>query len=234
MSNHRLLTVQAVYERLYATWGPQHWWPGDGVLEMIVGAILVQSTAWRNVEIAIGRLRAAGLLSGERILQASEDVVKSAIGPAGFYNVKYKRLLHTMDYLASHNFYWQRWRSLPLSKAREELLGVKGIGPETADSILLYAFDRPVFVIDAYTRRLFARLGYGWMATSDYDSVAGFFADHCHRNVPTFNEYHALIVAQCKNVCKPKPGCDACSLATDCPEALTRARSPRNPPPAAP
>lgn len=211
------MTVDALYERLLATWRPQHWWPGETALEIVIGAILTQNTAWHNVEKAICRLRQAQLLDAERLLTAPEEQVKEAIRPAGFYNVKYPRLCSTVRLLFGDEQDTERWYTSPVQDLHGELLAINGIGPETADSVLLYAFGHPVFVVDAYTRRLLGRLGYATQAKVSYDQIAQLFTAHLPRAAALYNEYHALIVAQCKTVCRPKPFCKRCALATDCP-----------------
>jgi len=206
---------QRVYGLLHAHWGPQNWWPADSRIEMIIGAVLTQNTAWRNVEKAIDALRAAGLLDGAALLSAPEASVKQAIRPAGFYNVKYRRLMAVMRYLSERSYDWTWWQTAPYGDVRASLLGVHGLGPETADCMLLYAFGRPAFVVDAYTRRLFARLGCTW-SSEPYDNVAA----HLTRDLPVdtavYGQYHALIVAHCKAVCKKVPTCQDCALMPLC------------------
>jgi endonuclease-3 related protein len=206
-----------VYDLLYAALGPQHWWPGETPFEVIVGAVLTQNTAWQNVALAIGNLKGEGLLHANALLHAQPERVKALIGPAGYFNVKYERLMNLLRYLESHGFDLEELRRLPLAQLREELLAVKGVGPETADSILLYAFERPVFVVDAYSRRLFSRLGYSWMEKATYDEVQGFFIKALPQDTDLYNEFHALIVVHCKDTCKKKPLCQGCCLLSLCP-----------------
>ena len=150
--------LMAVYRRLHATHGPQHWWPGDSVFEIMVGAVLTQNTAWTNVEKAIANLKAANALSPQAIVAASHQRLAAWLKPSGYFNVKAKRLRAFCEWLIRAGGA-KRIMRLPTDILRAQLLEVHGIGPETADDILLYAFNRPVFVVDAYTRRLFARLG---------------------------------------------------------------------------
>ncbi|NIN63525.1 MAG: endonuclease [Anaerolineae bacterium] len=206
----------AVFDALYFTYGPQHWWPGDSPFEVIIGAILTQNTAWQNVSQAIENLRREGLLDARALVEADPDEVKLLIAPAGFYNVKYDRLRNILEYLMSQDMDLDRFRRLPVTQLRDELLNVKGVGPETADSILLYAFDRLAFVVDAYTRRLFSRLGYGWMARASYDEVQGFFMEQLPRDTSLYNEFHALVVVHCKETCRSTPLCSECCLRPPC------------------
>ncbi len=203
-----------IFKALYSIYGPQEWWPGDSQFEIMVGAILTQNTAWRNVSLAIDNLKSGGLLDLVAFLEAEPERVKTLIAPAGYFNVKYKRLRSFLEYLRNADL--ERFHSAPIGDLRSELLGVNGIGPETADSILLYAFDRPVFVVDAYTRRLFSRLGYGWIEKAPYQEVQEFFMKQLPSETDLYNEFHALIVAHCKNICKKNPRCYACTFSSHC------------------
>jgi len=205
-----------VFDILHRELGPQHWWPGDTPFEVIVGAILTQNTAWQNVAQAIGNLEREGLLHANALLRAQPERVKALIAPAGYFNVKHERLTSLLRYLASYGLDVEQLRRLPLAQVRDELLAVKGVGPETADSILLYALGRPVFVVDAYTRRLFSRLGYPWMEKGTYEKVQGFFMEALPRDTALYNEFHALIVVHCKDTCKKKPRCLDCCLRSLC------------------
>jgi endonuclease-3 related protein len=201
-----------VFDLLLSSHGPQDWWPGDTAFEVIVGAVLTQNTAWRNVAQAIGELRQAGLLELGSLLRADPNRVKSLIAPAGYYNIKYDRLMNLLRFLDGQGKGLDDFGRQPLEEQRSGLLGVKGVGPETADSILLYAFRRPVFVVDAYTRRLFSRLGYAWMEKATYEEVQTFFMDALPSDASLYNEFHALIVVHCKDTCKKQPLCEGCSL----------------------
>jgi len=205
-----------VFDLLLAAYGPQHWWPGDTPFEVFVGAILTQNTAWQNVAQAIGNLKRERLLHANALLHAQPERVKALIAPAGYFNVKYERLKSLLRYLASYGLDVEELRRLPLAQVRDELLAVKGVGPETADSILLYALERRVFVVDAYTRRLFSRLGYEWMEKGTYDEVQGFFTEALPRDTALYNEFHALIVVHCKDTCKKRPLCVGCCLLSLC------------------
>ena len=177
-----------------------------------MGAVLTQNTAWHNVAQAIANLQREGLLQPGALLRAEPDTVKALLAPAGYYNIKYDRLMGLLRFLDGYGMDLGRLRSLPLEGLRAELLEVKGVGPETADSILLYALQRPVFVVDAYTRRLFSRLGYGWMEKAPYDQVQGFFMEALPPDTALYNEFHALIVVHSKDTCKKKPQCEGCCL----------------------
>lgn len=199
---------------MYRFYGPQHWWPADTPFEVIVGAILTQNTAWANVEKAIISLKKAGVLSSpSRMKRAGVSRLSRLIKPAGFYNLKARRLTNFLSNLtAKHGSSLVKLSRLDTERLREELLGINGIGPETCDSILLYAFRRPVFVVDAYTKRIFSRLG---LIPKDagYDEVQAFFTGSLPHKHRLFNEYHALIVRLAKDHCKTKPKCESCPLA---------------------
>jgi endonuclease-3 related protein len=207
-----------VFDLLRSAYGPQNWWPADTPLEVIVGAVLTQNTAWHNVALAIANLKREGLLEPGLLFRAETERVKALIRPAGYYNVKYERLMNLLRYLDGYGMDLAKLRGLPLSHVREELLEVKGVGPETADSILLYALQRPVFVVDAFTRRLFSRLGFGWMGQAPYDEVQRFFMEALPPDLALYNESHALIVVHSKNTCKKRPRCVGCCLSSLCAE----------------
>lgn len=207
--------LRAVYRALHQAYGPQGWWPGDGAFEIMVGAVLTQNTAWQNVERAIGRLRAAGALDPAVILAAHPARLAGWIRPSGYFNVKARRLKQLCRALLEDGGL-ARWRRLDTGTLRARLLSVHGIGPETADDILLYAFGRPVFVIDAYTRRLFARLG--WIeGREDYEVLRAWVEASLGPDPGLYNEYHALLVAHGKDVCRPRPRCAECVLRARCP-----------------
>jgi len=201
-----------VYEKLYNMYGPQHWWPGDTPFEVIVGAILTQNTNWGNVEKAIANLKTEGLLSPEGLREIHHNHLAMLIRPSGYFNIKAGRLKHFIDHLFKRcDGSLKKMFSKDLKEARRELLEVKGIGPETADSILLYAGQYPIFVIDAYTVRIFQRLG---VLTEEvtYHEAQEIFMDALPHDVAMFNEYHALIVRLGKEFCRPLPKCNACPL----------------------
>jgi len=209
------MTLLEVYRRLDAAWGPQHWWPGESVLEIMVGAVLTQNTSWRNVERAIANLKAAQVLSLEAMLALPVDALAALIRPAGYFNVKARRLRALLTWVREAGGI-EALSGWPDAALRAGLLGVHGVGPETADDILLYAFERPVFVIDAYTRRILGRLALV-DPTLGYEHLRAAIEAELPRNVPLFNQYHALLVAHGKEICRPRPRCAACVLRADCP-----------------
>ncbi|HMP75570.1 MAG TPA: endonuclease III domain-containing protein [Kiritimatiellia bacterium] len=204
--------LRAVYRALLRHFGPQGWWPGRGRFEMMVGAILVQNTAWSNVERAIAELRRRRVLSPRALHAAPLRSLARWIRPAGTHTVKARRLRAFTDWLwRMHGGSVDRMFRTPTERLRAELLAIHGIGPETADCILLYAGGRPVFVVDAYTRRVLER--HGWLAGRPaYDAVAALFTRALPWDAALFNEYHALLVAVGKTFCRATPRCDTCPL----------------------
>ena len=203
-----------IYRRLHAHFGDRDWWPGDTSFEIMVGAVLTQNTAWVNVERAIANLKQADALSAEAIVAAHHKTLAKWLKPSGYFNVKAKRLrAFCMWYLERGGF--QELNGLDTQTLRDGLLSVNGIGPETADDMLLYAFERPVFVIDAYTRRAFSRLG---VVNGDegYEPLRRGFEQALGPDVALFNDYHAQIVALGKHFCRPKPRCGNCPLTEVC------------------
>ena len=207
-----------VYERLLARFGPQAWWPGQTPFEIMVGAVLVQNTNWRNVERAIENLREEGLLTPAALCQASAGALEELIRPAGYFRVKTKRLHNLLAWLYErYDGSLELMFQSSIDTLREELLAVSGIGPETADSILLYAGGLPVFVVDAYAHRVLAR--HGWIeAEADYYRIQELFVAGLPTDVAMFNEYHALLVRVGKEHCKPTPVCEGCPLCELLPE----------------
>ena len=202
-----------LFHLLLNHFGPQHWWPGETELEMMVGAVLTQNTQWKNVEMAIERLKDRDMMSLDALRDVPLAELADAIRPAGYYNVKAKRLKNLIFLL------WTRYEGAflgliedPLEQVRGELLNVKGIGPETADSILLYAFGRPIFVIDAYTYRILNRHGFTGSDVG-YNELQEMVMDHLPDDPALFNELHALVVKTGKIYClKRSPRCDSCPL----------------------
>jgi len=211
----RQLSLLQVYRRLYAAHGPQQWWPADSVFEVMVGAVLTQNTAWTNVEKAIKHLKTARALAPEVIVSTHPRRLAGWLRPSGYFNVKAKRLRALCRWLLEQGGV-ETLASWPTEDLRQALLSVNGVGPETADDILLYAFHRPVFVIDAYTRRIFARLGF-ISGKEDYEAIRVLFEHALAPDAGLFNEYHALIVLHGKNICRTRPRCDNCKLANVCP-----------------
>lgn len=192
--------------------GPQHWWPSRTRFETIVGAILTQNTSWANASKAIRALRSERLLSAKRLLGVPEARLARIIAPARFQNVKARRLRHFLLWFeATYRSCLRRMFATPLSQLRDELLSVNGIGPETADSILLYAGALPTFVVDAYTRRVLSRHGLV-EADATYDAMKDLFEKRLEPDAALYNEYHALIVAVGSRFCRTKPRCDGCPL----------------------
>lgn len=213
MSSNPSETLKAFYAALSAHFGPQHWWPGETPTEVIVGAILTQNTNWQNVERAISRLREAGCLDWVRLRDLPENELAELIRPAGYYNVKARRLKNFVRWLwDAHRGDLAELESLPLPMLREELLSINGIGRETADSILLYALGRPTFVIDAYTHRVLQRHRIV-DGEADYEAMKELMESALPADAGLFNEYHALFVAVGKAHCRPRARCEGCPLA---------------------
>jgi endonuclease-3 related protein len=202
-----------IYRRLYDAFGPQHWWPGQNALEVAVGAILTQNTNWENVRKAIGNLKREGALSVRGIHRMPVERLSELIRPSGYFNVKAGRLKEFVRFLVyNYGGSLKRMGKEDLSALRGKLLGVKGVGPETADSIILYALGKPVFVVDAYTRRILSR--HGIMAHEEpYERFQGLFHASLPVDTGLYNEYHALIVMTGKTFCRPsKHLCEPCPL----------------------
>lgn len=196
--------------RLHA--GHQRWWPGETPFEIMVGAILTQNTSWSNVEKAIGNLKKARVLSLPELDRVPMKQLKEWLRPSGFFNIKADRLKHFLHFLKSrYGYSIERMKREKTEVLREELLSVKGIGKETADSILLYALGKTVFVVDSYTRRIFSRHGLIQKDPS-YDSIRHGFEDHLPRSKSLFNDYHAQIVHVGKHYCRKRPNCAPCPL----------------------
>lgn len=209
-----------VFEALYGYYGPRNWWPAETPFEVCVGAILTQNTNWTNVEKAIANLKQGDLLSVTSLHGAPLAEIAKAIRPSGYYNIKARRLKSFVEWL--HERYGGRLESMfatGLQQLREELLGVHGIGRETCDSILLYAGNQPTFVVDAYTGRLFSRLGL-ISGDSSYEGIRRIFMESLPEDVQLFNEYHALIVHHSKVYCRKKPFCSGCLLREGCKEGV--------------
>jgi endonuclease-3 related protein len=204
----------AIYETLNAHFGDLHWWPGDSPFEVIVGAILTQNTAWRNVERAIFKLKLEGLLYPEGILKIDDRILADLIRQAGYYNIKTQRLKSFIRFLyEEYNGDLDNMFAEDLWYLRGELLKVKGIGEETADSILLYPGNKPIFIIDAYTRRILQRHDIIQRDVT-YVEIQSLFMTHLPKSVPLYNQYHALLVNTGKYFCTRTPRCDGCPLYT--------------------
>ena len=210
MMKEKLLEI---YQKLYRAFGPQDWWPADSDFEVAVGAILTQNTSWSNVEKAIENLKRSKCLSFAKMRRLSEKKLAQLIRPAGYYNIKAKRLKNFFRFLwKNYRGSFKRMKSKDTLVLRTELLSVCGIGPETADSILLYALGKPIFVVDTYTRRIMSRHdvikeSYG------YHDIQKVFMDRLRHDARIFNEYHALLVKCAKEFCKKdKMNCSACPM----------------------
>jgi len=205
--------LQELYQILGETFGPQGWWPGDTPFEVAVGAILTQNTNWGNVARAIAVLKDRGLLEPQALHELPEAELAQLIRPAGYYNIKARRLKNFLDFLANHyGNSMDRMAGADLDKLRPALLTVKGIGPETADSILLYALSKPTFVVDAYTFRILSRHGL-LPETCAYEELRQLFMTHLPLQVDLYQELHALLVRLGKEWCRPQPRCTACPMA---------------------
>jgi len=212
--------LQRIYTLLYRQYGPQHWWPGDGQFEMMVGAILTQSTSWANVEKAIQNLRKLGALSPAAVRNISDDDLAILIRSSGYYHIKTKKLKALACWLGEYHDDLAMIFSMSTEGLRRKLLNIYGIGEETADSILLYAAGKPVFVIDAYTRRIIDRIG---IQPSDhgYSGYQQLFKKNLTVDAVVFNEYHALLVQHGKSSCQKHPVCRQCCLSQMCKFHLT-------------
>jgi endonuclease-3 related protein len=209
--------LKAVYRRLFKHYGPRNWWPAETHVEVMVGAVLTQNTAWRNVERAMANLREADCLDAAAIAGLDDAALAGLIRPSGYFNVKARRLKSLCRwYVGAGGF--SQINQIDTNNLRHELLAVHGVGRETADDILLYGFKRPVFVIDAYTKRLFARLELVKEGI-DYESLRGWFEAHLPAEVQHYNEFHALIDHHGNQICRPRPLCDGCCLRSLCPSA---------------
>lgn len=206
--------LRQIHELLLKTFGPQHWWPGETTFEIILGAILTQNTSWANVEKAIANLKAAGCLEPDRLHALDAEAIETLIRPAGYFRLKTKRLRNFMQwFFDAYGGDLDALARIETRRLREELLSVSGIGPETADSMLLYALNRPVFVVDTYTARVAVRHGL-IEPDIDYEQLQYLFESNLEPSAPLFNEYHALLVRVGKDFCKPKPKCAGCPLNT--------------------
>ncbi len=234
-------SIKTIYKILHKTYGNQGWWPlSKGKLEtkhrngrprndkdrfeIIVGAILTQNTSWKNVEKAIYNLNKSKLLDAEKIRKTNIKTVTKLIRPAGYYNQKAERLKIIADYI--HKRPLKKLFEQDIEPLRKELLAIKGIGPETADSIILYSAEKPIFVVDAYTKRIFSRLGF-FKENAKYDDVQKLFMDSFSnvkdekKKTEIFKEYHALIVEHAKRHCRTKTECDVCLLKKKCEASQT-------------
>lgn len=212
------VTLAAIYERLLSHYGPQSWWPGETPLEVMVGAVLTQNTSWKNVERALANLRDADLLDLQALYDLPVEELAELIRPAGYYRLKAARLRRLLEFVFErYGGSLESMFSQNLDELRQELLEVNGIGPETADSILLYAGGLPSFVIDTYTHRVMKR--HGWIEfEADYHELKEYFESGVERDVPLYNEFHALFVRVGNEFCRKQARCDGCPLREWLPE----------------
>lgn len=213
MKTDNTALLQNIYQRMLEKFGPQDWWPGESREEIIIGAILTQNTNWNNVDRAIKNLKRYSLLDFARLSKISEEKLGSLIRPSGYYNQKAARLKSISQFFQNNSL--DKCTQLSTDELRKELLSIHGIGEETADSILLYALDRPIFVIDAYTKRIFNRLGF-FQDNISYKEAQKFFMKHIQPDTKLYNEYHALLVRFGKEFCKKLPKCEGCFLRDLC------------------
>lgn len=205
-------SLEECYKRLLDRYGPQHWWPADTTFEVMIGAILTQNTNWKNVEKAITNLKAEGLMDPQALYDCPPKKIATLIKPAGYYNIKTKRLKEFLNWLkVRYNLEPKLLKRVTLSHLRSELLSVKGIGPETADSMLLYALNKTTFVIDTYTYRVLSRHSMAPEEAS-YEYLQDIFMQNLEHNTQMFNEFHALFVRVGKDFCQPERKCKDCPL----------------------
>lgn len=228
-----MTAILSIYKTLSSHYGAQHWWPADTRFEVMVGAILTQNTAWKNVEQTLSLLKQHQPLDPESLLSTPDKKLAQRLRPSGYFNIKCQRLKNYCRWYISHSGY-TALAQMDTTTLRQSLLAINGIGPETADDILLYAFERPVFVIDAYTRRIFSRLGLidaeanyeilrTWFETTVFTSLCttrGTRSVRAGTLVDYYNEYHALIVNHGKDICRPQPRCEQCCLRQQCTYAV--------------
>jgi len=212
LNTNRKELLHDIYDRLLAVFGPQHWWPAESPFEVILGAILTQNTAWKNVATAIGNLRRHDLLSFERICALSRDELANLIRSSGFYNEKAKKIKTFCQHILTN---WdgglEHFLALDMERLRTDLLAIRGIGPETADSIILYAAFKPSFVVDTYTHRIFSR--HGWVEESiAYEDLREFFMGAMDPDIQLFQEFHALLVRTGHLYCRRTALCNSCPL----------------------
>jgi endonuclease-3 related protein len=204
--------LRELYQKLWDAFGPQGWWPGETPFEVILGAILTQNTNWNNVAQVLAGLKAEDLLHPRLLREMPDAELAGRLKPSGYFNIKARRVKNFLDFFA-HRFHdsLEKMAQEDLGSLRATLLTVKGIGPETADSILLYALHKPTFVVDAYTYRVLSRHHLALEACS-YDELQGLFMESLPAEAPLYQEFHALLVRVGKEFCRPRPRCPSCPL----------------------
>ena len=223
--------VRTIFHRLAAAYGPQGWWPACDPFEMMAGALLTQRTSWRNAERAIASLRRAGALSPEALAALPTPVLEALVRPAGTFRAKAARLRVLAQWYIDAEGY-EPLMQRPTAALRAELLGLPGIGPETADDILVYVFARPVFVVDAYARRIFSRFGSAGKE-EPYERLSAAVAGALGRDAAVLGEFHALLVEHGKRHCRATPRCTGCPLGTRCRTGTLRPKGDAGIPPGA-
>jgi endonuclease-3 related protein len=207
--------IRGFYDALYRCFGAQGWWPADTGLECILGTILTQNTAWKNVEKALENLKKIGLISIGKLALISTEALAELIRPSGYFNQKAVKVKNFIRFLTEdYDGDLQKMFEEDTEKLREKLLSIRGIGPETADSIILYAGKKPIFVVDAYTRRILSRHAL-MPEDATYGEIQEIFMDSLDTDAKLFNEYHALLVKLGKEHCKKSPICEGCPLDYD-------------------
>jgi len=212
-----MFSLNTVYQKLFACYGPQHWWPGETQFEVTIGAILAQNVSWSNAAKAIASLKAHNLLTPHKLFKEDSVAIAHHIKPSGYYNQKAFAIQSFLQWFHRYDFSFDALNAIPTELLRKELLSIKRIGYETADSILLYALHRKVFVVDAYTKRIFTRAGF-LTGNEDYMAIQAMFHEHFTGNTYDYNEFHALIVKHGKDRCTKKPACNECCIADECKE----------------
>ncbi|SMO54968.1 DNA-3-methyladenine glycosylase III [Balnearium lithotrophicum] len=213
-----MVNIFEIYQTLFNFYGEQSWWPAQTPFEVCVGAILTQNTNWKNVERAIENLKLLNLLSPEKMVSVNIKTLQAAIKPVGFYRKKALYLKNFSEFLLRKGGL-SRLQSLETQELRNELLEIKGIGKETSDSILLYALNKPIFVVDNYTKRLLLRLGLIKNSKISYENLQDIVEKEIKpikENIKIYKEFHALIVIHCKLKCKKKPLCEECTFSQVC------------------
>jgi len=204
--------LMSIYSLMLNHFGNLNWWPGETDFEIIIGAILTQNTSWTNVEKSISLIKGKGLMNPKALYDLPTDELAQLVRSSGYFNQKAKKIKRFLSFFHDlYEFHMDKMKSVPAGSMREQLLAINGIGPETADSIMLYALSKPVFVVDAYTKRIFSRHGFFSQNTS-YHDVQDFFESNLDKDIQLFNEYHALIVNTGKYFCSKKPKCHMCPL----------------------
>lgn len=217
-------TLERIYDRLLKAYGPQGWWPAETRFEVMVGAMLTQNTSWTNVEKALANIKAADALTAGALREVPQDDLATLVYPSGYYNGKARKLKALAEYLGRRfDDDIDAMKDVETAELRAELLDVYGIGEETADDIMLYAVGKPVVVVDAYTRRVFARLG---LANEDakYGDLQSLFQGYLAPDPHVYREYHALIVRHANETCRKSPECESCCLLDLCPTGAEKTR----------